>query len=102
MSGSCTWAGETHRGWCTQCIWKTREVFHLRYQLTVGEPVPPESAAYFRELEHEFPNWPLFRQERRSHEIAERVRRMVRRNTRQARIGPERMDREYRRQRSQE
>lgn len=27
MSGSCMWADEIHRGWCIQCVWKTREVF---------------------------------------------------------------------------
>src|SRR3982751_152737 len=29
-SGSCMWADELHRDWCIQCIWKSREVFHLR------------------------------------------------------------------------
>jgi hypothetical protein len=28
--GSCIWADEGHRGGCISCIWKTREVFHLR------------------------------------------------------------------------
>ena len=101
MSGSCMWADEIHRGWCIQCVWKTREVFHLRYQLTAGEPVPPESVAYFGELEQQFPNWPLFRPERRSPEIAERVRRMVRRNTRQACVDLERLDREYRKRQAE-
>lgn len=98
MSGSCVWADEIHRGWCTQCVWKTREVFHLRYQITVGETVPPEAVAHFRELEQLFPNWPVFRPERRSPEIAERVRLMVRRNRRQACVALERLDREHRRQ----
>lgn len=98
MSGSCIWADEMHPGWCVPCVWKTREFFHVRYQITVGEPVAPESEAYFRELEQQFPNWPLFRPERRSPEIAERVRRIVRRNSRQACIDLERMDREYRKE----
>ena len=101
MSGSCMWADEIHRGWCIECIWKTREVFHLRFQMTVGDQVPAESVAYFRELERQFPNWPLFRPERRSPEIAERVRHMVHRNRRQACIDLARMDQEYRRQQSQ-
>jgi hypothetical protein len=102
MSGSCIWADEIHRGWCVQCIWKTREVFNLRYRITVGEPMPPESVAYFRELEQQFPNWPLFRPERRSPEIAARVRQMVRRNMRQACIDLERLDRECRRRQAEE
>jgi hypothetical protein len=94
------WADEINRGWCIQCIWKTREIFHLRFQITVGEQVPVESLAYFRELE-EFPNWPLFRPERRVPEIAEWVRNLVHRNTRQACIDLERMDREYRQRQSE-
>jgi hypothetical protein len=102
MSGSCMWADEIHRDWGIQCIWKTREVFHLRYQITVGEAVKPQSVAYFSDLEQQFPNWPLFRPERRSPEIAERMRRMVRRNTRQACVDLERMDREYRKRQAQD
>lgn len=98
MSGSCMWADEIHRDWCIRCVWKTREVFHLRFQITLGEPVPAESEAYFHDLERQFPDWPLFRPERRSPEIAEQLRRTVRRNTRQACIDLERMGREYRRQ----
>lgn len=98
MSGSCMWADEIHSSWCIQCVWKTREIFHLRYQITVGEEVPSRSVAYFCELEQQFPNWPLFRPERRSPEIADQVQRMVRRNTRQTCIDLKRMDREYRRQ----
>ena len=60
-----------------------------------------ESVAYFCELEQQFPNWPLFRPERRSPEIASQVRRLVRRNTRQACIAFERMDREYRREQAE-
>lgn len=98
MSGSCMWTDETHRGWGIRCIWNTRELFHLRYQITVGEPVPPEAVASSHDLEQQFPNWPLFRPERRSPEIAEQVRCMVQRNSRQACIGLMWMDREYRRQ----
>jgi hypothetical protein len=96
MSGSCMWADEISREWCIQCIWKTRAWFHLRYQLTVGELVPPEAMERWGQLEQEYPNWPLFRPERRSPEIAERVWRMVHRATRRACIDLERMDREYR------
>src|SRR5689334_7081577 len=60
-----------------------------------------EPVAYFRELEEQFPNWPLFRPERRAPEVAERVRRMVHRNTRRACIDLERMDREYRKRQSE-
>src|SRR5262245_39506528 len=102
LSGSCMWADEIHPDWCTECIWKNREVFHLRYQLTVGELVPVESQAYLRELEDQFPNWPLFRPERRSPEIAKQILHMVRRNTRQACVALERMDREYRRQQGEQ
>ena len=73
-----------------------KELFHLRYQITVGDSVPPEAVAYFLELEKQLPSWPLFRQERRSPEIAEKIREMVRHNTRRACITIERMDREYR------
>lgn len=97
LSGSCMWADEIHPDWCIHCIGKTREVFHLRHQLTVGEPAPAESTAYFRALEQQFPNWPLFRPERRAPEIAEQVRRLVRRNRRQACVEWARMDREQRR-----
>lgn len=96
MSGSCMWPDEISREWCTQCIWKTREWFHLRYQLTVGEPVPAEALERWRQFEREYPNWPLFRPERSSPDIAERVRRMVHRATRRTCIELERMDREYR------
>lgn len=69
--------------------------------MTVGEPVSPKSVAYFHELEQQFPNWPLFRPERRSPEIAERMRRMVDRNTRQACIDLKRMAREYRKRQAE-
>jgi hypothetical protein len=96
MSGSCMWPDEISGEWCIQCIWKAREWFHLRYQLTVGEPVPPEALHAWQQMEREYPNWPLFRLERRSPEIAEQVRRMVHRNRRQACIALERLDRELR------
>jgi hypothetical protein len=73
-----------------------KELFHLRYQITVGDSVPPEAVTYFVELERQFPNWPFFRPERRSPEIAETVRRMVRHNLKRACVEVERMDREYR------
>jgi len=97
MSGSCIWDDEIHREWCIQCVWKAREVFQLRFQITVGEQVPPEAMAFFLALERQFPTWPFFRPERHSPEIAEQVRRLVHRNTRQACIDLERMEREYRR-----
>lgn len=95
MSGSCIWSDETSRGWCIKCIWKMREWFHLRYQMTVGELIPPEALDRWRQLEQEYPNWPIFRPERCSPEIADRVRRLVDRATRRACIALERMDREY-------
>jgi len=73
-----------------------KELFHLRYQITVGDSVPAEAVAYFLELEKRFHNWPFFRPERRSPEIADKIRRMVRYNTKRACIAIERMDREYR------
>jgi len=96
LSGSCMWDDEISREWCIQCIWKTREVFRLRYCLTVGETVDPKALEYWQQLEREFPDWPLFRPERRSLEIAQKVRRMIERNTRRACIELEHMDRESR------
>lgn len=96
MSGSCIWPDEISRGWCIQCVWKMREWFHLRYRIAVGESVPAESLKRWGQLEREYPNWPLFRPERRSPEIAEQVRRMVHRATRRACIDLEHMDREDR------
>lgn len=96
MSGSCMWPDEISRDWCTPCIWKTREWFHLRYMLTVGESVPHEAVEAWQRLEQQYPNWPLFRPERRSPELAEKVRRMVHRATRRFLVDCERMDREYR------
>src|SRR2546425_7453289 len=61
MSGSCMWPDEISHDWCIECIWKSREWFHVRYQLTVGEPVTAEALERWGQLEHEFPNWPLFR-----------------------------------------
>ena len=96
MSGSCMWPDEISREWCIECIWKAREWFHLRYQLTIGEPVPAEGLDRWRQLEQEYPNWPLFRRERQSPDIAVQVRRMVHRANRRACIELDRMDREYR------
>jgi hypothetical protein len=96
MSGSCIWSDETHRDWCAACRGKTREVFHLRYRLTVGEAVPQAAVQYFAQLEYAFPNWPLFRPERRSPEIAERVRHLVNEITDRLLVEWERHDREFR------
>jgi hypothetical protein len=96
MSGSCMWPDEISRDWCIECVWRTREVFHLRYQLTLGEQLPTEAMERWRQLEADYPNWPLFRPERRSPEIAERVRGMVHRAIRRACIELGRMDREHR------
>ena len=96
LTGSCIWMDERCRDWCSECTDKVKELFHLRYQMTVSESVPPEAVAYFLELEKRFPNWPLFRPERRSPEIADKVRRMVRHNLKRACIEIEKMDREYR------
>ncbi len=96
LTGSCIWADERCRDWCSECTDKVKELFHLRYQMTVGDSVPPEAVAYFLNLEKQFPTWPLFRPERRSPEVAETVRRMVRHNLKRACIEVERMDREYR------
>src|SRR5579875_3963042 len=101
MSGSCIWSDETNREWCIRCMWKTREWFYLRYQLTVGQPVSAEALDRWRQLEQEYPNWPFFRPERRAPEIADRVKRIVDRATRRACIQLERMDREHRRRRAE-
>jgi len=96
MSGSCIWPDEISREWCIPCIWKTREWFHLRYRITVGEPVPVGELERWRQLVQEYPNWPLFRPERHSPEIAERIRRLVHRATRRACVELARMERECR------
>jgi hypothetical protein len=96
LTGSCIWTDERCRDWCSECTDKVKELFHLRYQITVGDSVPAAAVAYFLELERRCPNWPFFRPERRSPEIAEKIRRMVRHNTRRACIAIETMDREYR------
>jgi hypothetical protein len=96
LTGSCIWTDERCREWWSECTDKVKELFHLRYQITVGDSVPSEALAYFLELEKLFPNWPLFRPERRSPEIAEAVRRTVRHNTKRACIALERLDRDYR------
>jgi hypothetical protein len=90
------WPDEISREWCSECIGKMRQWFHLRYQLTVGKPVPVEALEALGHLQQKYPNWPFFRPERRSAEIADRVRRMVHHATRRACIELERMDREYR------
>jgi hypothetical protein len=83
-------------------MWKTRGWFHVRYQITVGEPVPAEVLQGWARLEQEYPHWPLFRSERCSAEVAEQVRRMVHRATHRACIDLERIDREYRKRQEQQ
>src|SRR5271163_1706896 len=61
LTGSCIWMDERCRDWCGECTDNVKELFHLRYQITVGDAVPPEAIAYFLELAKRFPNWPLFR-----------------------------------------
>jgi hypothetical protein len=101
MSGSCIWPDEISREWCIPCKWNTREWFHLRYRITVGEPVSAGELERWQQMEQEYPNWPLFHPERRSSEIAERVRRMVHRANRRACVDLARMDRELREGRSE-
>jgi hypothetical protein len=96
LTGSCIWTDERCRGWCSACTAKVKELFHLRYQITVGDSVPAEAIAHFLEFEKRFPDWPFFRPERRSPQIASKIRQMVRHNTKRACIAMERMDREYR------
>jgi hypothetical protein len=98
MSGSCWWPDEISLHWCIPCIWDMRTVFHVRYRMTVGESVDPRALEEWARLQQEFPEWPLFRPERHSPEIADKVRRMVRRANRRACIEFERMERELRQQ----
>jgi hypothetical protein len=93
LTGSCIWADERCRDWCSACTDKVKELFHLPHQITIGDSVPVEAIAYFLELERGFPNWPFFRRERRSPEIADRIRRMVRHNTKRTCIATDTMDR---------
>jgi hypothetical protein len=58
--------------------------------------VPEAAIQAWHRLEGEYPSWPFFRLERRSAEIAEKIRRLVRHSTKRACIELERMDREYR------
>jgi hypothetical protein len=102
LTGSCIWTDERCRDWCSACTDKVKELFHLRYQLTVGDSVPPGAVAYFLDLEKQFPNWPLFRPERRSPEIAAKVERMVRHHRQRTCIAIERWDREYRKREAEE
>lgn len=77
LSGSLIWRDETARGWCTPCAQATRKVFHLRYCMTVGDPLDPEAVELWQRLEQEFPNWPLFRPDRRSPENGPELRRTI-------------------------
>lgn len=96
LTGSCIWRDEWCRDWCGECTEKVKELLHLRYQITIGEAVPSVAVTYFLDLGKQFPNWALFRPERRSPEIAQKVRRMVRHNLERACIAIERWDREHR------
>jgi hypothetical protein len=96
MTGSCIWPDELSREWCIQCKCKTREWFYLRYQITVGDPIPAGALERWQELEREYPSWPFFLPERRSADIAEQVRKLVHRANRRACVDLARMDREYR------
>ena len=77
LSGSCIWDDETARGWCLRCIGLTRILFRARYCMTVGEPVQPDAQILWEQAEREYPNWPLFRPERRADPLADEVRRLV-------------------------
>ncbi len=77
LTGSCIWKDEICRQWCFPCQNRTRRLFHARYCMTVGEPVEPEHQSLWDQAERDFPNWPIFRPERRSSAIADQVRRLV-------------------------
>jgi hypothetical protein len=76
MSGALIWGDERGK-WCIPCVWAMRAIFRLRYCMTVGEPLDPESLETWRKLEQEFPNWPLFRPDRRRPEDGPQVRDLV-------------------------
>jgi hypothetical protein len=97
MSGSCWWPDEISPEWCTRCFWDMRAVFYLRYCMTVGEAIDHRAFEAWERLKQEFPEWPLFRPERRSPEMADKVRRLVHLANRRACIEMERMEREFRR-----
>lgn len=94
FTGSCIWSDEFCFDWCSDCNGKARQLFNLRYRITVGESLPPEAVAYFLQFETQYPEWPLFRPERRSHEIAKKVERMVSHNLRRTCIELEKWNRE--------
>lgn len=100
MSGSCWWPDEVNWEWCTACFLDMRTIFHLRHRMTVGEPIDhyAKELETWSRLEQEFPEWPLFRPERRSSEISDKVRRLVHLANRRACIEFKRMEREYRRE----
>src|SRR5262245_17695802 len=93
-SGSCIWDDEISREWCWDCVQKTRYIFHVRYQITTEESVDPPTLAWWQQLEREFPTWPVFRPERRSPELAERFRRMVRHSLKRTCLELERWERD--------
>jgi hypothetical protein len=97
LTGSCIWRDEYSWDWCSDCDGTARQLFNLRYRMTVGESLPQEAIEIWKELERVFPDWPLFRPERRSPEIADKVERMVRHCTNRAIIECERYEREQQR-----
>lgn len=95
LSGSCIWfADEWFHGWCSACIGNVRQLFNLRYRITVGEAVPPASSDFLLRLAQQFPNWPFFRPERSAPEIASQIRHLVRRSIRKCLVDAERWERE--------
>ncbi len=87
FTGSCIWNDECCPRWCIPCSDATRALFHARYCMTVGAPVSPEVQSLWEQTRTEFPDWPLFRPERRSAAIAGDVRRLVEEQL-QAECGP--------------
>jgi hypothetical protein len=69
--------------------------------MTVGESIDHLAREAWERLEREFLEWPLFRPERRSSEIADKIRSLVHRANRRACIELERMEREFRRQKAE-
>ena len=96
LSGALIWSDERSREWCWECVCRVRHWFRLRYEIVVGDPVSDVTMEAWRQLQLEYPNWPLFRPERCSAEDPEKVRRMVYRASRKFCVDMERLDREYR------
>jgi hypothetical protein len=96
LSGALIWSDERSLEWCWDCVQRARHWFRLRYEIVVGDPVSNATMEAWRQLQREYPNWPLFRLERCSSQNPEKVRRMVYRATRKFCVNMERLDREYR------